>query len=73
MGTMKIINNGVGKTNHISDTPNDYDGYVGVKWRGESSLSFNQKKYTIETWTAEGNDSAVSLLGMALGTTHTDV
>ncbi len=64
MGTMKIINNGVGKTNHISDTPNDYDGYVGVKWRGESSLSFNQKKYTIETWTAEGNDSAVSLLGM---------
>ncbi len=64
LGTMKIVNNGVGQLNHLTDTPNDYDGYVGVKWRGESSLSFNQKKYTIETWTKEGNDTAVSLLGM---------
>ena len=64
MGTMKIINNGEGQINHITDTPNDYNGYVGVKWRGESSLSFNQKKYTIETWDVQGNDTAVSLLGM---------
>ncbi len=63
-GTMKIINNGVGEINHIDDVPNDYDGNIGIKWRGNSSLSFNQKKYTIETWDAEGNDLDVSLLGM---------
>lgn len=63
-GTMKIINNGVGETNHVTDTPNDYDGYIGIKWRGESSLNFNQKKYTIETWDEAGNDIDVSLLGM---------
>ncbi len=64
MGTMKIINNGAGQTNHVTDTPNDYDGNVGIKLRGESSLSFNQKKYTLETWDALGNDTVVSLLGM---------
>ena len=64
MGTMKIINNGEGQTNHVTDTPNDYDGHVGIKLRGESSLNFNQKKYTIETWDALGNDTTVSLLGM---------
>lgn len=63
-GTMKIIDNGVGETNHIDDAPNDYDGFIGIKWRGESSLNFNQKKYTIETWDEQGNDINVSLLGM---------
>ena len=63
-GTMKIICNGEGEINHISDAANDYDGYIGIKWRGESSLNFNQKKYTIETRDALDNDTAVSLLGM---------
>ena len=63
-GTMKIINNGEGAINHIDDAANDYDGYIGIKWRGESSLNFNQKKYTIETRDALDNDTAVSLLGM---------
>ena len=63
-GTMKIISNGEGQENKVTDTPNDYDGWIGIKWRGESSLNFNQKKYTIETRDAEGNDLAVSLLGM---------
>ena len=26
----------------------DYNGAIGIKLRGNSSLSFNQKKYTIE-------------------------
>ena len=63
-GTMKIIANDEGRENSVTDAPLAYDGPVGIKWRGESSLSFNQKKYTIETWDAEGNDSTVSLLGM---------
>ncbi len=27
----------------------DYDGPIGIKLRGNSSLGFNQKKYTQET------------------------
>ena len=46
-GTMQIIDNGSGQTNSVSDTPNGFDGHIGIKLRGESSLNFNQKKYTI--------------------------
>lgn len=63
-GTMQIIDNGSGQTNSVSDTPNGFDGHIGIKLRGESSLNFNQKKYTIETWDAQGNDSTVSIFGM---------
>ncbi|MCR5679797.1 MAG: CotH kinase family protein [Prevotella sp.] len=41
-----------------------YDGPIGIKLRGNSSLSFNQKKYTIETRDDKGKDRDVSLLGM---------
>ena len=41
-----------------------YDGPIGIKLRGNSSLGFNQKKYTIETRDDDGNDLDVSLLGM---------
>jgi spore coat protein CotH len=41
-----------------------YDGPIGIKLRGNSSLSFNQKKYTIETRDENGKELAVSLLGM---------
>lgn len=61
---MQIIDNGSGQTNSVSDTPNGFDGHIGIKLRGESSLNFNQKKYTIETWDAQGNDSTVSIFGM---------
>ena len=41
-----------------------YDGAIGIKLRGNSSLSFNQKKYTFETRDADGKEQDVSLLGM---------
>jgi len=41
-----------------------YDGPIGIKLRGNSSLGFNQKKYTIETRDADGKDLDVSLLGL---------
>ena len=41
-----------------------YDGYIGIKLRGNSSLSFNQKKYTIELRDAEGNEVDAPLMGM---------
>ena len=42
----------------------DYDGLIGIKLRGNSSLSFNQKKYTIELRDSKGGDIEASLLGM---------
>ena len=41
-----------------------YDGPIGIKLRGNSSLGFNQKKYTLETRNKDGKELDVSLLGM---------
>lgn len=41
-----------------------YNGPIGIKLRGNSSLSFNQKKYTLETRDADGKELDVSLLGL---------
>ena len=42
-----------------------YDGPIGIKLRGNSSLSFNQKKYTLETRDETGKELDVALLGRA--------
>ncbi len=41
-----------------------YDGPIGIKLRGNSSLSFNQKKYTIELRDEQGKELDAPLLGM---------
>ena len=41
-----------------------YDGQIGIKLRGNSSLSFNQKKYTIELRDDQGRELDAPLLGM---------
>ena len=41
-----------------------YDGAIGIKLRGNSSLGFNQKKYTIELRSEDGKEIDASLLGM---------
>ncbi len=41
-----------------------YDGPIGIKLRGNSSLSFNQKKYTIELRDDQGKELDAGLLGM---------
>jgi len=45
-------------------TTDGYDGPIGIKLRGNSSLGFNQKKYTLETRDTDGKEQDVSLLGM---------
>lgn len=44
-----------------------YDGAIGIKLRGNSSLAFNQKKYTVETRDADGKELKVDLMGMPAG------
>ena len=61
--TMKIIDNG-SKRNKVTDTPNGYNGNIKIKLRGNSSLFFDQKRFTFETVTPEGKANNVELLGM---------
>ena len=61
---MKIIDNGPGQENHPADPANDYDGLIGIEYRGDSSQQFPKKQFGVETRDAAGEDMNVSLLGM---------
>lgn len=60
---MKIIDNGPGNRNHITDTP-VYDAYAGIEIRGSSSQMHPKKSYGFETWDEAGEEIKASLLGM---------
>ncbi len=58
-----IINN-TGR-NSISDAFNDYDGRIGIEFRGQTSqFIFDKKSYSFETRDANGDNLNVSLLGL---------
>lgn len=71
---MKIIDNGEGQLNYADTTSNpgqkkDYDGWVGLRYRGNSSFTMSDKKpYSFKTlngtYEAGGKKEKVSLLGM---------
>jgi hypothetical protein len=61
---MKVISNDNGLINHPNDTPNEYDGYIGIEIRGASSSGYPQKPYSLETRDALGENNDVPLLGM---------
>ena len=60
---LKIIDNGPGKRNYITDTP-QFEGYSGVERRGYTAQLNAKKSYGLETWDALGNDIDTTLLGM---------
>jgi len=62
--TMKVINNNNELINHPDDTPNEYEGYIGIEIRGASSARYPQKPYSLETRDALGENNNVPLLGM---------
>lgn len=61
---MKIIYNGPGNRNNLTDPANVYDGIVGIEIRGRYSASLPQKSYNFETRDSQGENLNVSLLGM---------
>ncbi|MDF1695142.1 MAG: CotH kinase family protein, partial [Saprospiraceae bacterium] len=62
---MKIYYKEDGSTNSINDAPNDFNGKIDIKLRGQTSLFlFDKKSYRLEIIDAEGKDSTVNLLGM---------
>jgi hypothetical protein len=63
-GQMSIIDNGPGNLNNQFDPPNDYDGFIGIEVRGQSTQMFPKKSYALETRDDQGENLNVSLLGM---------
>jgi hypothetical protein len=63
MARLGIVDNGPGNLNHPDDAFNDYDGWVGIEFRGSSSQLFDKKGFGLETREANGDDLDVSLLG----------
>ncbi len=61
---MKIIYNGEGFRNNVTDSGNIYTGKVGIEVRGAYSASLPQKPYGFETRDISGNNLNVSILGM---------
>jgi hypothetical protein len=61
---MKIIDNGGGLRNYVTDSGNVYTGKIGIEIRGKYSASLPQKPYGLETRDISGNNLNVSLLGM---------
>lgn len=64
MADMGIIYNGVGIRNYMTDPSNNYNGKIGIEYRGSSSQGFPKKPYGFETWDVNGNAIDSSLLGM---------
>ncbi len=61
---MQIRYNGPGTITHVTDSPNIYNGHIGIEIRGASSGGYPQRPYGLETRDALGEDLDVSLLGM---------
>ncbi len=61
---MKIIWNGEGNRNNLTDPGNIYSGKVGIEIRGRYSATLPQKPYGFETRDSAGNNNNVPLLGM---------
>ena len=61
---MKVIDNGPGNRNYITDTLYTYDGWIGIEIRGSSSQMFPKKSFGVETRDSMQTDTSVALLGM---------
>lgn len=63
--TMKIYFKEDGSVNKLTDLPENYDGNIGIKLRGQTSLViFDKKGYSLETRDEIGDEESVNLLGM---------
>lgn len=63
VATMGVIDNGPGNRNQSTDPFNNYNGYIAIETRGESSQMFPKKSYSLETQDATGENINVELLG----------
>ncbi|CAN5567575.1 hypothetical protein BH11BAC2_BH11BAC2_04350 [soil metagenome] len=62
--TMKVIDNGAGIRNNLSDTIYAYDGNIGIEIRGSSSQGFPKKSFGFETRDTANVEMDFPLLGL---------
>ena len=60
---MQIIYKGLGQINSENDAPTEYNGLIGIEYRGSSSQMFPKKGMGVETRDEAGEDLKVSLFG----------
>lgn len=61
---MGLVFNGEGAMNAIDDPWNEYSGKISIEMRGESSIEFAKKSFSIELQNADGSNNNVSILGL---------
>lgn len=61
---MGAIDNGTGNLNYPTDVWNNYNGKVGIEYRGSSSMMFPKKNMGFETRNGDGTNLDVALLGL---------
>ncbi len=61
---MGIIYNGSGSRNYLADPFTEYNGKIGIEYRGNYSLSLPQKPYSFELIDSIGNSIDSTILGM---------
>jgi len=61
---MSIINNGAGQRNNVTDPANEYQGKIGIEYRGQTSQMFPMKSYGLELRDNAGNSINESLFGL---------
>ena len=61
---MGIIYNGLGIRNYLTDERNNYNGKIGIEYRGSSSQMFPKKQFGVELWDLNNNQIDSSLLNM---------
>ena len=63
VSAMHVAFDPLGGLNAPLGTPTDYVGPAGIELRGNSSQTFPQKSFGVETWDDEGDGADVALLG----------
>lgn len=62
---MRIIYNGASNRNSLNDPFNEYEGWIGIEYRGNASFRVSDKKpFTIETRNEDGSNRNVEILGL---------
>jgi subtilisin-like proprotein convertase family protein len=64
MALMRLISNAPGEPNFLSDSANEYYGFIGVELKGHSASGMPKKSFAFETRFADSSSVNVSLLGM---------
>ncbi|MBC8192213.1 MAG: CotH kinase family protein [Candidatus Marinimicrobia bacterium] len=60
---MRVIDNGPGMENNITDPSTGYNGHIGIEIRGASSQMYPKKQYAVETRDEAGENLNVELMG----------